>query len=141
MRHYAFIEKLIKYPSQNFNIIDYICKDDRRLSQKFAYLALVQTSKVNQSDDVKPIIFAMHKFLEIKDDYSQLRVDWLIGFPQYVENIKTLSYGVYNINPENETIINFVSPVRALPIPQQLVKFKIKAQHVASLLLTFLLLL
>ena len=81
----------------------------------------------------------MHKFLEIKDDYAQLRIDWLIGFPQYVENIKTLSYGVYNINPENETIINFVSPVRAFPIPQQLVKFKNKAQHVACLLLTFLL--
>jgi len=41
MRHYAFIEKAIKYPTPHFNIVEYLCKDDRALPEKFAYLILV----------------------------------------------------------------------------------------------------
>lgn len=40
MRHYAFMEKVIKYPT-TLNMVEYLCKDDRPLSEKFAYLILV----------------------------------------------------------------------------------------------------
>lgn len=36
-------------------------------------------------------------------------------------------------------ILNYISPVRALPLTQQLIKFKSRAQHVACLLLALLL--
>lgn len=139
MRHYAFLEKVIKFPADHFNIIDYVCRNDRPLSEKFAYLILVETGKVSQSDDIKPIIASAHRFLAIKDDFEQLRVEWLIGFPQYIENPRTNSYGVYGINPDQEVILNYVSPVRSHPLLQQLVKFKSRAQHVACLLLSMLL--
>lgn len=32
MRHYAFLEKVIKFPADHFNIIDYLCRNDRPLS-------------------------------------------------------------------------------------------------------------
>ena len=49
MRHYDFMEKVIKYPT-DLNMVEYLCKDDRALSEKFAYLILIETSKVGQSD-------------------------------------------------------------------------------------------
>jgi hypothetical protein len=55
---------------------------------------------VSQSDEIKPIVASVYRFLEIKDDFEQMRVDWLIGFPQYIENARTSSYGVYGINPD-----------------------------------------
>ena len=36
-------------------------------------------------------------------------------------------------------IVNYVSPIRAQPLPQQVIKFKSKFQHVGSLLFTLLL--
>lgn len=139
MRHYAFIEKAIKYPITHFNIVEYLCRDDRPLSEKFAYLILVETGKVTQSDEVKPIISAVLRFLEIKDDFSKDRVSWLIGFPQYVENPRSGSYGIFGIYPDQDVIVNYVSPIRAQPLPQQVIKFKSKFQHVGSLLFTLLL--
>ena len=84
-------------------------------------------------------MYSVLQFLQIKDDFAQLRVDWLIGFPQYVENPRTSSYGVFGINPEQEVILNYISPVRPPPLTQQLIKFKSRAQHVACLLLSLLL--
>jgi len=40
MKHYAFMEKVIKFPT-DLNMVEYLCKDDRALSEKFAYLILV----------------------------------------------------------------------------------------------------
>lgn len=67
MKNYAFMEKIIKFPTKHFNLIDFICKDNQILSEKFAYLILMETAKVSQSDEVKAIILTMHKFIEIKD--------------------------------------------------------------------------
>ena len=139
MRHYAFIEKAIKYPTPHFNIVEYLCKDDRALSQKFAYLILVEANRVTQSDEIKPIVAAILRFVEIKDEYQKDRINWLIGFTQYCQNPRTNSYGIFGIYPDQDTILNFVSPIRALPLPQQLFKFKNKLQHVACLLFTLLL--
>lgn len=83
MRHYAFMEKVIKFPT-DLNMVEYLCKDDRPLSEKFAYLILIETGKVGQSDEIKPIITTILRFLEIKDDYQEHRLSWLIGFPQYL---------------------------------------------------------
>lgn len=139
MRHYAFLEKIIKHPTYAFNMVDEICRDDRALSEKFAYLALYEANKVNQSDEVKPIILAMQRFLEIKDEHQDERVKWLVGIPQYTENLRTGSFGAFGVNPESEMIVEFISPVRASPLAQLLYKYKIKAQHVCALLFTFLL--
>lgn len=139
MRHYAFLEKAIKYPTAHYNLVDYLCREDRLISEKTAYLLLFEISKVTQSDEVKPFIASLLRFLEIKDEMCQLRVDWLFGFPQWAENLRTGSYGVFGINPEQDVLLNYVSAVRASPLTQQLVKFKNKAQHVASLLLTLML--
>ena len=66
MRHYAFKEKVIKFPT-DLNMVEYLCKDDRPLSEKFAYLILVETGKVSQSDEIKPIITTINRFIQIKD--------------------------------------------------------------------------
>lgn len=63
MRHYAFIEKVIKFPTSHYNLVDYLCRGDRPLSEKFAYLLLVETGKVTQSDEIKPIISSVIRFL------------------------------------------------------------------------------
>jgi len=138
MKHYAFMEKVIKFPT-DLNMVEYLCKDDRALSEKFAYLILVETGKVTQSDEIKPIISTIHKFIDIKDEWQENRLTWLIGFPQWVENPRTMSYGIYGIYPDQDTVVNYFSPIRAPPLTQQLIKFKNKMQHVGALLFSFLL--
>ena len=139
MRNYSFIEKVIKYPTEHYNLVDYLCKDNRPLSEKFAYLLLNEINKVSQSDEIKPIIASAFKFLQIKDDFEKERVFWLVGFPQYTEGLRTNSFGVFGINPDQDQILNFVSAVRMTPFTQHLIKFKSRAQHVAALILTMLL--
>ena len=39
MRHNAFLEKVIKFPTE-LNMVEYLCKDDKALSEKFASLIL-----------------------------------------------------------------------------------------------------
>ena len=63
----------------------------------------------------------------------------MIGYPQYIENSRTNSYGIFGTYPDQDTIVNFVSPIRASPLTQQVVKFKSKLQHVGALLFTLLL--
>jgi hypothetical protein len=88
---------------------------------------------------VKPIVATVLRYLEIKDEHQKDRLTWLIGFPQYVENPRSGSYGIFGIYPDQDVLVNFVSPIRAQPLPQQLVKFKSKLQHVGSLLFALLL--
>ena len=66
-------------------------------------------------------------------------MSWLIGFPQYIESPRTSSYGIFGIYPDQDMTVNYVSPIRALPLTQQLIKFKSKMQHVGALLFSFLL--
>lgn len=139
MRNYAFIEKVIKYPTEHYNLVDFLCRNDRPLSEKFGYLLLVEIGKVSQSDEVKPIIASALKFLEVKDDYEPHRLGWLVGFPHYNEGLRTNSFGVFGINPDQDAILSYVSPLRAPSLPQHLIKFKNRAQHVAALLLTLML--
>jgi hypothetical protein len=104
-----------------------------------AYMILNETFKVSQSDEVKSKIATIHQFLNINDALQEKRKEWILGFPQYIENSKTGSYGVYQINPEQEIIVTYLSAIQATPILQQLIKFKNKAQHVAALLVSMLL--
>jgi hypothetical protein len=104
-----------------------------------SYLILHETAKVNQSDGVKPIINAIHKFLGINDNLKARRIEWVLGIPQHIENLKTGSYGIWSVNIDQEYILTYYSPVRMSPIFLQLIRFKTKAQHVAALLLSMLL--
>jgi hypothetical protein len=63
-----------------------------------AFLILYEAAKVSQSDGIKPIINVIHKFIEIDDKLRAKRIEWIIGFPQYIENSRTGSYGVYGLN-------------------------------------------
>lgn len=88
---------------------------------------------------MKIIISSIHKFLDIKDDLQPLRVEWILGFPQYVEHPKTGSYGIFGINPDQDMVVNYVSAVRATPILQQLIKYKAKQSYISVLLVSMLL--
>lgn len=50
MKNYSFMEKIIKFPTKHFNLVDFVCKENQILSEKFAYLILMETAKVSQSD-------------------------------------------------------------------------------------------
>ncbi len=81
----------------------------------------------------------IHKYLDIDDALKEKRKEWILGTPQHIENSKTGSHGVWNVNVEQEYVLTYFSPVRAQPILLQLLRFKTKAQHVAALLLAMLL--
>lgn len=57
----------------------------------------------------------------------------------YVENTRTTSYGIFGTYPDQDHVVTFVSPIRGIPLTQQLIKFKNKMQHVGALLFSFLL--
>lgn len=46
---------------------------------------------------------------------------------------------MFGIYPDQDVILNYISPIRALPLTQQLIKFKGKMQHVGALLFSLLL--
>jgi hypothetical protein len=98
MKSYAFMSKVINFQTRHFNLVDYLCKDDEVMSEKMAFLILYEAAKVGQSDGIKPIVTVIHKFLDIDDKFKQKRLEWIIGFPQYIENPKTGSYGIYGLN-------------------------------------------
>ncbi len=73
MKYYAFMSKIINFQTKYFDLVDYLCKNDEVMSEKLAFLILNETSKVNQSDSVKPIVNVIHKFLDIDDHLRNKR--------------------------------------------------------------------
>lgn len=120
-------------------MIESLCKGNRILSEKLGYLLLYNCNKVNQSDHVKPIIASIHEYLNIDDENKANRLNWILGFPRFIEHEKSNSYGSYGIHPESQPIIQYFSPLATIPILQQVVKYKQKAPHVAALLVSMLL--
>lgn len=80
-------------------MIQQLCEGNRLLSEKLGYLLLVNCAKVNQSDQVKPIIASIHEFLNIDDEMKDKRVGWILGFPKFIEHDKENAYGSYGIHP------------------------------------------
>ena len=136
---YAFIDKIINFRIEGAKMIESLCKGQRILSEKVGYLLLYNSGKVSQSDQVKPIISSIHEFLNIEDEIKESRLRWILGFPRFIEHETSNSYGSYGIHPESEPIIQYFSPLAALPVLQQVVKFRTKAPHVAALLVSMLL--
>ena len=140
MRSYVFMNKIINFPTKHFNLVEYVCKGNHSMSERFAYLLLHNCSKVTMSDGAKPVISAIHEFVSIEDDIpKQVRAEWIVGFPQYIEHHRTSSFGIYGISPEHDYLVSYISAVGGVPIYQQLIKFKTKAPHVAVLLTSMLL--
>lgn len=138
-RTYAFMDKIITYRVEGANMIAELCKNDQILSEKMGYMLLNKSSSVNQSDHVKPVIASIHEYLSIDDALRPLRVEWLIGFPYYIEHERTGSFGSYGIHPDTDYILNYVSALGQPSILQQITKFKAKTQHVAALLIIMIL--
>lgn len=65
MKSYAFMNKIISFPTKQVNLIEMVCKDSPSVSERFAYLLLHSCSKVTHSDSVKPIISAIYQFISM----------------------------------------------------------------------------
>lgn len=65
------------------------------------FLLLSNCSNVQQSDQVKPIIASILEFLKINDDLREKRVEWIIGFPTYVEHAREKGFGSYGCIPSS----------------------------------------
>lgn len=140
MKSYAFMNKIISFPIKHLNLIEMVCKGSPCMSERVAYLLLHNCAKVTHSDSVKPVISAIHQFISMQDESvpRKQRVQWILGFPQFIQQNRTNSFGMYEISPENE-VVNYISAVGNAPILQQLIRFKSKAQHVTVLLLSMVL--
>ena len=103
------------------------------------YLLLNKCAGVNQSDQVKPIVASIHEYLEIDDDLKKLRLEWILGFPYYIEHERTGSFGSYGIHPDTDPILVYVSALGLSSVLQLITKFKTKTQHVAALLISMVL--
>jgi hypothetical protein len=66
--------KLITFPTKHINLVEEICKNDDVLSEKMAFLILNEAAKVSQSDNIKPIVAVIHKYLSIEDNLKQKRI-------------------------------------------------------------------
>lgn len=98
---YAFMDKIITFRIEGAKMIEGLCKGHRILSEKLGYLLLYNSSKVSQSDQVKPIISSIHEYLNIDDEIKESRLRWILGFPRFIEHEKSNSYGSYGIHPES----------------------------------------
>ena len=72
--HVAYLEKLIKNHPNSSNLVKVSCKNNAINTERFAYLLLINTSKVTHSDEMKPIMAATDRFLSIEDDLVQSRL-------------------------------------------------------------------
>ena len=136
---YAFMDKIIAHRVAGANMIEELCKGNHILSEKMGYLLLNKCAAVNQSDQVKPIVASIHEFLRVNDDLAKLRVEWILGFPYYIEHERSGSFGSYGIHPDTDPILNYVSALGLPSVLQLITKFKAKTQHVAALLISMVL--
>lgn len=133
-----FLDKLTKHHPRNSKIIEIVCRNHPVNSERLGYLILHEITKVAHSDEVKPIIEAIHQFLDIKDDLSQQRLEWIMGCAQPVYQSSTNSFCLYGMHSLNETAFNFKSPLRCHPILQMNLMME-KNQHISALLISMLL--
>ena len=74
-----------------------------------------------------------YRFLAIEDDLKDSRVEWLIGYPQYVYSYKLDSFGVSAVsNLKDDKIIRFRSGLRLDSFLELLEKNKDRLEHVLA---------
>lgn len=95
LNHQDFLEKLTKHHPKNSKLLNIICHENTVNSEKFAHLILYSMSKIYHSDDIKPLIEAMHEFLSLDDSLKKKRVEWLMGIPQLCHKELYNTFGLF----------------------------------------------
>jgi|JI6StandDraft_1071083.scaffolds.fasta_scaffold19444_1 hypothetical protein len=136
---YVFLEKLVKAVSKKPGFISNICRNNSVVSERVAYCISEGLMKVTHSDDSKPLIESIIEYINIKDDLTDQRKEWIIGMPQLEYHPKTMSYGMYALPTVLDIVYGFYSPLGISPVLYIINYMREKYEHVTVLLTSMIL--